>query len=111
MTNAFAYGFGLFPDSAARDKFENEIAHRGISTLSLFSTFPTMVGFIKYGRRDLLRLALLDEGAWQRIIREGGTATFEGWGMDTKWNTSLFHLTMSYAAAFMTDADLHSLFA
>lgn len=111
VTNAFAYGFGLFPDEESRARFEKEIAHRGISTLSLFSTFPTMVGFIKYGRRDLIRQALLDGGAWLRIIREGGTATFEGWGKDTKWNTSLFHLTMSYAAAFMTDADLHSLFA
>ena len=29
---------------------------------------------------------------------------------DTKWNTSLFHLTMSYAAVFLADADLKQLF-
>ena len=38
-----------------------------------------------------------------RMLREGATTIFEGWGKDEKWNTSLFHLTMSYAALFMTD--------
>ncbi len=43
-------------------------------------------------------------------MREDGTTTFEGWGKDTKWNTSLFHMTMSYAATFMADIDLNKLF-
>lgn len=51
-----------------------------------------------------------EDGAWKRILREDGTTTFEGWGKDTKWNTSLFHLTMSYAATFMADIDLGALF-
>ena len=68
-----------------------------------------LMGFVKNGRYDLLKEALLDEGAWLRILREGGTTTFEGWGKDTKWNTSLFHLTMSYGALFLADIDLDKL--
>jgi len=52
---------------------------------------------------------LQDEGAWLRIIREDGTTTFEGWGKDTKWNTSLFHMTMSYAALFLSDINLKNI--
>lgn len=39
------------------------------------------------------------------MLREGATTTFEGWGKETKWNTSLFHLTVSYAAVFLADID------
>ena len=44
------------------------------------------------------------------MLREGATITFEGWGKDTKWNTSLFHLTMTDAAVFLADIDLEALF-
>ena len=43
------------------------------------------------------------------VLREDATTTFEGWGKDTKWNTSLFHLTMSYGALFMADIDLQKI--
>lgn len=54
--------------------------------------------------------SLKDDGTWKRILREDGTTTFEGWGKDTKWNTSLFHLTMSYVATFIADIDLNKVF-
>lgn len=60
----------------------------------------------RMGRDDILKRALLDEGAWLRMLREGATTTFEGWGKDAKWNTSLFHLTFSYAAVFLADVDV-----
>jgi hypothetical protein len=46
---------------------------------------------------------LLSPESWSRIIREGGTRSFEGWGKDTKWNTSLFHLTTAAACVFMCE--------
>ena len=66
--------------------------------------------FAKDGESDRMKAALLNNGAWLRMLKEGATTTFEGWGKDTKWNTSLFHLTMSYAAVFLADADLKQLF-
>jgi hypothetical protein len=40
------------------------------------------------------------------MIAEGGTATFECWSKDGKWNTSLFHLQNTHVAAFIADTDL-----
>jgi hypothetical protein len=45
------------------------------------------------------------------MLREDATTTFEGWSRDSKWNTSLFHMTLSYAALFLSDTDLEALFA
>ena len=43
------------------------------------------------------------------MIREGATTTFEGWGKETKWNTSLFHLTLTLGALFLTDWDIRGI--
>lgn len=108
--NVYAYAFDLCPDAKSRDSILSMIDDRGISAVSLFGAFPILMRYAKDGDTERIRRALLDEGAWLRILREDGTTTFEGWGRDTKWNTSLFHLTMSYAAAFMMDIDYKSLF-
>ena len=31
------------------------------------------------------------ENSWLNMLREGATTTFEAWGKEQKWNTSLFH--------------------
>jgi hypothetical protein len=108
--NSFVYGFDLCSDIRFQQNFLSMLERNKISSLSLFCTFPVFVGLAQNNRYDLIKQCLLDEGAWKRILREDGTTTFEGWGKDTKWNTSLFHLTMSYAATFMADVDLSALF-
>lgn len=108
--NSFVYGFDLCDDEEFKESFISMFEKNGIDSLSLFCTFPCLKGFCRNGRYDLVRESLLNEGAWKRTLREGGTATFEGWGKETKWNTSLFHLTMSYAAVFMADIDTGKLF-
>lgn len=62
------------------------------------------------GKEKEIEQLKLDEGAWLRMLSEGATTTFEGWGKETKWNTSLFHLTMSYGVVFLADVDLKMLF-
>ena len=104
--NCFVYGFGLYEQPEFLKNFEEMLTQHGIDSLYLFCTFPTLMGLVRHERWDMLRDALLCEGAWKRMLREGATTTFEGWGKETKWNTSLFHLTIAYAAAFMTDADI-----
>ena len=44
------------------------------------------------------------------MLSEGATATFECWGKDEKWNTSLFHMTFSYAAVFLAESGRGLLF-
>ena len=108
--NSFVYGLGLCSDKEFQQNFLSMINKHGIRSLSFFCTFPVFMGFVRNRRYDLIKQCLLDDNAWKRILQEDGTTTFEGWGKDTKWNTSLFHLTMSYAATFMSDNDLNALF-
>ena len=108
--NSFALAFELYPNEECRDAIIDLLFEHKISSLSMFCVFPALMGLLRCGRRDLVTQCLKDTGAWLRIIREDGKTTFEGWGRDTKWNTSLFHLTMSYAATFMIDGDVSSIF-
>ena len=104
--NAFPYAFGLLPDSEFEDGFMRLFRSKGPSSTSFFITFPLLFRFAKDGRFGEVYSYILDSGTWKRMLREGATVTFEGWGKDVKWNTSLFHLTMSAAAIFMTDGDI-----
>ena len=108
--NSFAYGFNLYPNAECKRNILKLIDEHGIDSLSFFCTFPILMRFAKDGESDRMKAALLNEGAWKRMLKEDATTTFEGWGRDTKWNTSLFHLTMSYVALFLADVDLKQLF-
>lgn len=108
--NLFPFGFGLCPDSTCQNEIIQMILDRGMHSVSFFCAFPTLMGLIRCGRPELIERLLLDEEAWLRILREDGKTIFEGWGKDTKWNTSLFHLTLSYAAVFLADINTEALF-
>lgn len=108
--NIFAFAFQLYPDELCRDRILQWIRSRGITGVGLFGAVPLLWGMIRCGRGDQIAPLLRDENAWLRILREGGVTTFEGWGKDTKWNTSLFHLTMCDAAMFLADIDRNRLF-
>lgn len=102
--NAFPFGFGICPDEEFKQNVIHMFSELGSHSLAFFALFPMLMGLKREGRYDLIKEALLDKGAWLRMLNEGATTTFESWGKDTKWNTSLFHLTFSYAALFITDA-------
>ena len=108
--NTFVYGFGICKEKEFEQAFFALLRQHGFSSLSFFCSFPILMGFVRDNRYDLIKQCLLDDGTWKRMLREDATTTFEGWGKDTKWNTSLFHLTMSYAATFIADVDLNKLF-
>jgi len=107
--NVFPYAYGLCPDDECKRNITEMIRRRTVHDVSFFGAFVLMQGLVRNGEWELAYDMLTDEGAWLRIIREGGTVTFEGWGRDTKWNTSLFHLTMSMAAIFIADVDIASI--
>ena len=108
--NTFVYAFDLCPNDACKENILKLIDENGIHSLSLFCTFPVLMRFAKDGELERMKTALLNDRAWMRMLQEDATTTFEGWGRDTKWNTSLFHLTMSYAAVFLADVDLKKVF-
>ena len=101
--NAFPFGFDICPDAEFKQNVINMFSELSSHSLAFFALFPMFMGLEREGREDLIKNALTDKGAWLRMLDEGATTTFESWGKDTKWNTSLFHLTFSYAALFITD--------
>ena len=109
--NSFVYGFGLYRDESTKQSILSLLDTHGIASLSFFCAFPILMGLCRDGDTKRLTQALTHPDAWLRMLREDATTTFEGWGKDTKWNTSLFHLTMSYAALFLSDTDTAALFA
>lgn len=97
ISNVFPLMYEVYPDGAedeTRNAILELIEKRGFTRVMLFGAYPILEGLRKMGRKDLIRKHLLDEGAWKRMLREGATVTFEGWGKDAKWNTSLFHLVV-----------------
>ena len=110
VSNAFCFGLGLVPDAGAEESILGMLESRGFENLHLFSTFPVMMRLSVTGREAALKRLLTNPGMWLRMLDEGATTTFEAWGKDLKWNTSLFHLTFSYAALFIADIDRRKLF-
>ena len=109
--NSFVYGFGLYPNEESRREIVALLDRTGVDALSFYCTFPVLMEFVRDGEDERLRQALAHEGTWSRMLREGATTTFEGWGKASKRNASLFHLTFTYAAAFLSDIDRKALFA
>ncbi len=99
--NVFPFAFGLVPDDECEANIRAMIDARGVHSVSFFGTFAILQGLAR--RRDWAAInnMLLDPGAWLRMLSEGATTTYESWGRDTKWNTSLFHLTFSFASIFL----------
>jgi hypothetical protein len=104
--NAFPYAFDMAPDEDFEKNFRKMLEEKGEDATSFFTTFPLLLKFTREGDLEQIRRYILHEGTWSRMLREDATSTFEGWGKDCKWNTSLFHLTMSSAAMFMADVGL-----
>jgi len=103
--NVYASFFGLVPydDRRAHDAFLKLVREKGYSSISMFQFFPLFAYLDATGEHAFVEELMLSPDAWLRNLREGATRTFEGWGRDTKWNTSLFHLTIASAAVFLCD--------
>ena len=108
--NVYAAFFELFPDGAGIRNTIAMIRKKRLSQSLFFETFPLLAFLIREGEEELAHELLTDENAWLRIIAEGGTRTFEGWYKDLKWNTSLFHLSLTFGAVFLTDCDIRGIF-
>ena len=102
ISNVFPLMYGLYETKETEEAIVELIEERGFTSVMLFGAYPILAGLKRIGRKDLMYKCLLDDEAWLRMLREGATTTFEGWGKDCKWNTSLFHLTLSYAVIFLT---------
>ena len=102
--NTYVAFFHLEPKSRTaefRRAFLALAREKAYSSISLFQFFPLFMRLRDDNETAALHDFMASRDAWLRILREGGTRTFEGWGRDTKWNTSLFHLTLASVVVFL----------
>ena len=104
--NTYAAYFDLMP-TADRKTFKANFVRMAEEKfpdgVSFFQFSPLFFYLEREGEAARVREFIRHPGAWLRSLREGGTRSVEGWGYDTKWNTSLFHLTMASVVTFLTD--------
>jgi len=78
-------------DEALKKRMIDYICKRGLTNVGVSIAYFALAALKKHGREDLALKLTLDEGLWLLMLSEGATTTFEAWGKDQKWNTSLFH--------------------
>ncbi len=69
----------------------NLLAQKRLNSMGVYMAYFALAALKKHGEDPLAEKLATDEGCWLNMLREGATATFEAWGKDQKWNTSLFH--------------------
>lgn len=60
---------------------------------SVYMSFFYLKALCKLGFKDVTYNLITSDSknSWLNMINEGATTTFEAWGKEQKWNTSLFH--------------------
>ncbi len=101
--NMFPYFFELIPEERFKQNALAMIKEKRLTCSLLFTSFPTLAALQRDGEEELLHDLITDAEAWPKMLADGATTSFEGWCRESKWNTSLFHLTLSDAAAFLAD--------
>jgi len=91
LLNAIAAYYGLAPEGN-REKIAEHIRAKGLCCGVQMSYF-VLKALANLGDYEGERQLLLNETehSWANMLREGATTTFEAWGKDQKFNTSLCH--------------------
>jgi hypothetical protein len=59
--------------------------------MGVYMAYFALAALVKCGETEAAETLAVDDGAWLNMLKEGATTTFEAWGKNQKWNTSLFH--------------------
>ena len=102
-SNAFALMYALCPDKETEENIVKLIFEKDAASSAFFTTFACLCGLYRTGRKEEVLRLLLSPDRWLRMLEEGATVTYEAWGKDVKWNTSLFHLCYSFPVLFLTE--------
>ncbi len=90
-SNMLPLYFGLDTPEGAREAILALLEKKGLTCMGMLLSYFLLSGLKRAGADALVKKLLLSEGGWLRMLREGATTTFEAWGKDEKWNTSLCH--------------------
>ncbi len=78
-------------DQALCTRLGDYLVQKGLSAMGVYMAYFALAALVKHDRyEDAVRLAT-DPTCWLLMLDEGATTTFEAWGKEQKWNTSLFH--------------------
>ncbi len=67
------------------------IREKGLHSMGVYMAYFALAALKTAGETELAVELATDERCWINMIREGATTTFEAWGKEQKWNTSLCH--------------------
>ncbi len=84
-------GLDRYAGPEARDSIVAFLQRKGIGCMGVYMSYFLLTGLQKAGADDVVYELLTSPDGWMNMLHEGATTTFEAWGKDQKWNTSLFH--------------------
>lgn len=91
-SNIFPLLFGIYgKDEELKKRLVKMIYDKKLNSMGVYMAYFALAALVENGERDKAIELTLDENAWLNMIKEGATTTFEAWGKEQKWNTSLFH--------------------
>ena len=85
------FGLDELAPAGTREAIIALLEEKGLTCMGVLLTYHLLAGLKKAGADALVLKLLKSDGAWLRMLREGATTTFEAWGKEEKWNTSLCH--------------------
>ena len=90
-SNVLPLLFNIGMSETKERKIVEYICQKKLTSMGVYMAYFTLAALMKHGEREKAELLATDKGAWLNMLEEGATTTFEAWGKNQKWNTSLFH--------------------
>ena len=90
-SNVLPLLFNIGMSETKERKIVEYICQKKLTSMGVYMAYFTLAALMKHGEREKAELLATDTGAWLNMLEEGATTTFEAWGKNQKWNTSLFH--------------------
>ncbi|MDD6800938.1 MAG: family 78 glycoside hydrolase catalytic domain [Firmicutes bacterium] len=91
-SNVLPLLFGLCDsDTEKLDRIVHFIESKGLTSMGVYMSYFALAALVRAGKSETAYKMTLSPGCWLNMLSEGATTTFEAWGKNQKWNTSLFH--------------------
>ena len=91
-SSVFALLFGIGTDNPeVKRSLVEHIRRKRLTSMGVYTAYYALAALKLAGEDELCLELATDDSAWLNMISEGATLTFEAWGKDQKWNTSLCH--------------------
>ena len=78
-------------DNILIENIINLLEKKRLTSMGTYMSYFALAALVKHGRYALAKELTCDKDAWLNMLSEGATTTFEAWGKEKKWNTSLCH--------------------